>query len=206
MIKTVSKLIKQNPNFLKKLIDFRQMENKVIDHHIRENIEDEISSKPNKTFISPAEHGVVDTTIKEVTPSVKSVQANNKVPSSTTTLLNISSLAELRATKAQLIKEKKYIEEQILLSSHDLTTDIKDLLLKKVALPAGVAGIAALGIKAMSDWRENRISDSKSTAENKGILMSIISFMVPFILNYLQKDKPLTEASNENDSIHKTTY
>lgn len=78
---------------------------------------------------------------------------------------NITTLEELRAQKRKLELEGKVTKREFAHSIGSMNSNLKDVLLTKVAIPVGIAGIVAYGVKKAMEYRarqeENAAADFK---------------------------------------------
>lgn len=74
----------------------------------------------------------------------------------------ISTYSELQEEKKKLKEEIHYSKEQLLRSLQDTGSTAKSLVLKGVVLPAGIAGLAVAGVKAVQAIRHNHQVESQT--------------------------------------------
>lgn len=83
---------------------------------------------------------------------------------------NITTLEALRAQKRQLELEGKVTQREFAHSIGTMNSNLKDFLVNKVAIPVGVVGILAYGIKKTVEYQtrqENSKKNTNATAETK---------------------------------------
>lgn len=74
----------------------------------------------------------------------------------------ISTYSELQEEKKKLKEEIHYSKEQLLRSLNDTGSIAKNMVLKGVVLPAGIAGLAVAGVKAVQAIRNDHHAESQT--------------------------------------------
>ena len=80
-------------------------------------------------------------------------------------LRKINTLSELKEEKAKLRQEIQISKEEFIHSLHNTGSNAKTIFLKGLVLPAGIVGIAAVGVKAVQALRHGHESEGEQPDE-----------------------------------------
>jgi hypothetical protein len=99
----------------------------------------------------------------------------------------ITSLQDLEKEKKRLELRMEICKRELVQSAGFAKGEVKSFLFKKVAIPMGLVGLSAYGLKSMTN---NNTAEAKvnGTEKKQHFLMQLLPLAISFLQTYLEKE------------------
>ena len=99
----------------------------------------------------------------------------------------ITTLTELEREKKKLSMRMEISKREVVHSVGVMRGEVKNFLIRKVAIPAGVLGLSAYGVKKMTSSSDT--SEQKVIEKKPPLLIRLLPIVIPLIKSYFEQNK-----------------